>query len=68
MLAKTVAYDSQNYAGTLGSGLSNTIYRTSTKFRGINFCALAGSEFRGSIFSCGVIFIDTQCSTRCPRS
>ena len=36
-------------------------YRTHTKFRGINFCALAGSEFRGSIFSCGVIFVDTRC-------
>ena len=36
--------------------------RMRTKFRGINFCALAGSEFRGSIFSCGVIFVDTQCS------
>ena len=39
-----------------------TIYRTRTKFRGINFRALAGSEFRGSIFSCGVIFMDTRCS------
>ena len=37
-------------------------YRTRTKFRGINFRALAGSEFRGSIFSCGVIFVDTRCS------
>ena len=26
-------------------------YRKRTKFRGINFRALAGSEFRGSIFS-----------------
>ena len=32
-----------------------------TKFRGINFRALAGSEFRGSIFSCVVIFVDTRC-------
>ena len=24
--------------------------------------ALAGSEFRGSIFSCGIIFVDTRCS------
>ena len=32
-----------------------------TKFRGINFRSLTGSEFRGSIFSCGVIFIDTRC-------
>ena len=37
------------------------IYHTCTKFRGINFCALAGSEIRGSIFSCGVIFVDTRC-------
>ena len=37
-------------------------YCTRTKFCGINFCALAGSEFRGSIFSCGVIFVDTRCS------
>ena len=37
-------------------------YRTHTKFRGINFRALAGSEFYGSIFSCGVIFVDTRCS------
>ena len=37
-------------------------YRTRTKFRGINFHALAGSEFRGSIFLCGVIFVDTRCS------
>ena len=37
-------------------------YRTHTKFRGINFRALACSEFRGSIFSCGVIFVDTRCS------
>ena len=36
-----------------------TEYHTHTKFRGINFRALAGSEFRGSIFSCGVIFVDT---------
>ena len=35
-------------------------YRTRTKFCGINFCALAGSEFRGSIFSRGVIFVDTR--------
>ena len=35
-------------------------YRTRTKFRGINFRALARSEFRGSIFSCGVIFVDTR--------
>ena len=38
------------------------MYHTHTKFRGINFRVLAGSEFRGSIFSCGVIFVDTQCS------
>ena len=31
-------------------------YRTCTKFHGINFRALVGSEFCGSIFSCGVIF------------
>ena len=37
-------------------------YRTRTKFRGINFRALTGSEFRWSIFSCGVIFVDTRCS------
>ena len=37
-------------------------YRTRTKFRGINFRALAWSEFCGSIFSCGVIFVDTRCS------
>ena len=37
-------------------------YRTRTKFRGINFRTLAGSEFHGSIFSCGVIFMDTRCS------
>ena len=37
------------------------IYRTCTKFRGINFRALAGSEFRGSTFSCRVIFVDTRC-------
>ena len=36
-------------------------YRTHTKFRGINFRALAWSEFCGSIFSCGVIFVDRQC-------
>ena len=35
------------------------IYRTRTKFRGINFHAVAGSEFRGSIILCGVIFVDT---------
>ena len=38
------------------------VYCTRIKFRGINFRALAGSEFRGSIFSCGVIFVDTRCS------
>ena len=38
------------------------MYCTRTKFRGINFHALARSEFRGSIFSCGVIFVDTRCS------
>ena len=37
-------------------------YRACTKFRGINFRALAGSEVRGSIFSCGIIFVDTRCS------
>ena len=37
-------------------------YRTRTKFCGINFRALAGSEFCGSIFSCEVIFVDTRCS------
>ena len=37
-------------------------YRAHTKFRGINFRALAGSEVRGSIFSCGIIFVDTRCS------
>ena len=37
-------------------------YRTRTKFHSINFRALAGSEFRGSIFSCGVIFVSTRCS------
>ena len=37
------------------------MYRTHTKFCGINFRALAGSEFCGSIFSCGVIFVDTRC-------
>ena len=37
-------------------------YRTRTKFRSINFRALAGSEFCGSIFSCGVIFVGTRCS------
>ena len=37
-------------------------YRIHIKFRGINFCALAGSEFHGSILSCGVIFVDTRCS------
>ena len=37
-------------------------YRTRTKFGGKNFRALAGSEFRGSIFSCGVIFVVTRCS------
>ena len=37
-------------------------YRTRTKFCGINFHVLAGSEFRGSIFLCGVIFVDTRCS------
>ena len=42
--------------------VSELIYRMRTKFRGINFRALAGSEFRGSIFSCGVIFVDTRCS------
>ena len=31
-----------------------------TKICGRNFCALAGSEFRGSIVSCGVV--DTLCS------
>ena len=34
-------------------------YRTHTKFRDINFHVLVGSEFRASIFSCGVIFVDT---------
>ena len=37
-------------------------YRTRTKFHGINFRALVGSKFCGSIFSCGVIFMDTRCS------
>ena len=31
--------------------INGLIYRTHTKFRGINFRALAGNEFRGSIFS-----------------
>ena len=38
------------------------MYHMRTKFRGINFHALAGSEFCGSIFLCGVIFMDTRCS------
>ena len=38
------------------------IYCTHTKFRSINFRALVGSEFRGYIFSCGDIFVDTWCS------
>ena len=46
--------------------IPTTVYRTTyhmrTKFCGINFRALAGSEFRGSIFLCGVIFVDTRCS------
>ena len=43
--------------------LDKTNYCTRTKFRVINFRALAGYEFHGSIFSCGVIFVDTRCST-----
>ena len=37
------------------------IYHTRTKFRGINFHAVTETEFRGPIFSCGVIFVDTKC-------
>ena len=33
-------------------------YHMRTKFCGINFRALIGSEFRGSIFLCGVNFMD----------
>ena len=38
------------------------MYCMRTKFRGINFRVLAGSEFCGSTFSCGIIFVDTWCS------
>ena len=30
-----------------------------TKFCGINFHVLAGNKFRGFMFLCGVIFVDT---------
>ena len=36
--------------------LDKTNYCKHTKFRGINFRALAGYEFHGPIFSCGIHF------------
>lgn len=35
-------------------------YLVSTKFCGINFHAFVGRKFHGSIFLCGVMFMDTS--------